>query len=199
MAVTTFTTLARVKVDLQTGGADPLPTTHDDYLNELLRAYSAEFERYLGRYSQVVLRQEQYDVEPGMRVVALNAYPVSSVSTVTNDSGRDFDSGDVSSDDYYLSAKNGLLEFDKTALVSGPGVLRVTYTGGLGTNTTALVRDFPDLAHACDIQVVYHFRRRRSLGASGLSQGGGNVSWEGALDLLPTVKQILDRRRRVRF
>lgn len=199
MAVTTFTTLARVKTHLQTGGADPTASTHDDYLNELLRAYSAEFERYMGRRSQVVERREQFDIEPGQRIIVLPAYPVSSVATVINDTSRDFDGSAISSGDYYVSTKHGLIEIDKAALSYGPGAVRVTWTGGLGSNTTALIRDFPDLAHAADLQVVYHFRRRQSLGASGLSQGGGNVSWEGALDLLPTVKQILDRRKRVRF
>jgi len=199
MSITTFTTLTRVKVHLATGGADPLAATHDDYLNELLRAYSAEFERYLGRRSQVVERREQFNVEPGQHLIVLPAYPVSSVATVINDTGRDFDGSAIDSDDYYVNEEAGLIEVDNVSLIPGRGAVRVTWTGGLGTNTTALVRDFPDLAHACDLQTIYHFRRRQSLGASGLSQGGGNVSWEGALDLLPTVKQILDRRKRVRF
>lgn len=199
MAVTSFTTLARVKAMMETGGADPIAPEHDSYLNQLIVDYSATFERMLGRKSVRGTYQKQFDVEPGQRVIVLDAYPNVSVATVVNDTSRVFSGSTISNADYYVDSDAGLITIDKVSLIPGPGVLRVTWAGGLGTNTTALVRDFPDLAHAADIQVDHHFRRREAMGATGISQGPGNVSWEGAMTLLPTVSDILNARKRVRF
>jgi hypothetical protein len=199
MVVTSFTTLARVKTVMETGGADPVDSSHENYINQLIVGYSAEFERYLGRKSTNQNYRQQFDVEPGQKIIALPAYPNVSVSTVINDSSREFSGSTVSASDYYVDSDNGLIQIDDTSLVPGFGVLLVNWTGGLGTNTTALVRDFPDLASACDTQVAYHFRRRETLGSTGLSQGPGNQSWEGAIDFLPSVRQTLDQRKRVNF
>lgn len=199
MAVTSFTTLARVKASAETGGQDPVDSDNDAYLNQLIADYSAVFETYLGRRSTNGSYREQFDVEPGQGVIVLDAYPNVSVASVYNDSGREFSGSTISAADYHVDSPNGLVQFDKVSLVPGYGSVLINWTGGLGTTTTALVRDFPDLAHACDIQVAHHFRRRDSLGSTGQSLGAGNVSWEGAMNLLPTVKDILDKRKRVRF
>lgn len=199
MAVTSFTTLARVKTALETGGADPVDPSHESYLNQLIVDYSSQFEVYLGRKSTVATYRKQFDVDAGQRVIVLDAYPVTSVATVSNASDRDFSISTISAADRYTDTVNGLITVDKVALIPGPGVVMVNWVGGLGTNTTALVRDFPDMAHAADIQIDHHFRRRESMAATGISQGAGNRSWEGAMTFLPTVVDILNRRRRVYF
>jgi hypothetical protein len=201
MARIDLTTLARVKVHLEGGGADPLGGEDQDwdtYLEELIDATSASMERYLGRATKNERRTEYFDVEAGQRVFPLKGFPTVTISTITNDVDRAWTSGDIGSSDYVIDDDAGLLLIDNTyAVIPGNQVLRVIYSGGPGTTTTVLVSAFPDLAHACDVQVSYHFGRRDNLGATGQSFGDQNKSWVGALDWLPTVKATLDRYRRV--
>ena len=85
---------------------------------------------------------------------------------------------------------------DGVTLSHGPGVLRVIYAGGMAADEDAFIAAFPDIADACDMQVIAHYQRRSQLGAQGVSIGGGNVSYTGPLKLLPEVRAILAKHRR---
>ena len=202
MARIDLTTLARVKVHLEGGGADPLGGEDQDwdtYLEELIGAYSSQMETYLGRASLAESRTETFDVSPGQRIFILKGYPNVAITSIRHDYDRAFTGSTITTADYTLDDDQGLLHIDRYALTPGNQVLRVVYTGGLATTVTAFVGAFPDLAHACDLQVAYHFKRADNLGATAQSFGDQNKSWVGALDWLPTVKATLDRHRRVRL
>ena len=193
-----LTTLARVKVHIEAKGqtighdskADPL-------LEVLIDDYSAAFERYLNRQVLVGATTEYFDVEPGQRVFMLKGYPVGSVTSVYHDTSREWTSGEVDSDNYYLDTTTGVMTVDKHGLYPGAGVFRVIYSGGMGASAAAFITAFPDIAGACDIQVAYHFSRSKSLGAKSVSGRDGSITNEGALKLLPTVRAALNGHRRL--
>lgn len=189
-----LTTLARVLVHLEAGKQAIGASSTTAYVQDLITTYSEVFEKYMGRVTLSGATTQQFDVDSGDRVFAMSAYPVSEVSSVYNDTDRTWTSGAISSDNYYMDG-DGVLTVEY-ALVAGPGVLRVQYTGGMASTTTAFVAAYPDIAGACDEQVAYHFQRREGIGAQGLSVGSANVSWSAAVDLLPKVKKTLDKHRR---
>ncbi len=190
-----LTTLARIKTLL---AIDTAETQHDALLSQLISAVSAEAEVFLDRHAQQVARVEQYDVYNRQAVFFLRGYPVlvAPAPTVNHNLDRDFSGADLSVDAYYLELATGKLTVDRVELTPGPGVLEVSYTGGMAASTAALVTAFPAVAHAVDIQVAFVFQRRHSLGISGFSAEGGSVSLETPVELIPIVKSSLKRFRR---
>jgi hypothetical protein len=200
MSTVAFTTTERVKVHIQAGGAPPPADEWEDYLDELVTAYSGVFETYLSRGSARESRTEYFDVEPGQRVFSLAGYPGVTISSVINDTQRAWTGSTISVTNYTADSDTGLLLIDPGhVLIPGWQVLRVVYSGGLATNVTTMVRDYPDLAHACELQVIHHRARKDTLGSSAQAIEGQSRTWTGALDLLPTVKATLDRYRRVTY
>jgi hypothetical protein len=65
----------------------------------------------------------------------------------------------------------------------------------MSTDTTAFVKDFPDIAYAVDLQVQFLFQRRRDLGVASISGGAGTVTHE-RVTLMPLVLEILEPHRR---
>lgn len=191
-----LTTEARVKVHIEAGGQGLSASSTTGLLNALIASYSEDFEQYMGRVVLSGATTQQFDVDAGDWVFSMAAWPVTTVSSVYNDTDRSWSSGEVDSDNYYMELSSGILSIDGQTLSSGPGVLRVQYTGGMAASTASFIAAYPDIAAACDQQVAYHYQRRQALGAQGLSVGSANVSWVGALDLLPKVKKVLDRHRR---
>ena len=73
--------------------------------------------------------------------------------------------------------------------------LKVTYTGGLGTNTADVVANYSDLALACEMQCRALLRDRDVLGATSVSVAGSAVSFNEPGGWLAEVKRLLDRYR----
>lgn len=192
-----LTTVERVKaLGASKGGA--ITSNPDAYLETLIAAYSAVFERHLGRSVEEMERTETYTVGPSQNEVALRAYPVSAIEGVWNDPGREYgDASEVTA--YYLDSDLGIIHFDYY-LAQGLGALRVTYTGGMapdGTDPTGnFISLFPDVSHAMDLQVWHAWSRSLTPGSSAAGVGGGSVSYTGQLDLLDAVKSILRPHRR---
>lgn len=196
MAAIDLTTVARVKALLNNAHS-----TFDTLFAQLIRFYSARFEKELGRSIETTERTEQYDIETGQSVVVLRAFPVIEVASVVNDGSRQFDGDALDSSLFYVNGDRGLIEFDGVDLVPGPGVLRVTYTAGMtdegATDPTAsFIENYPDIAQAMDLQVAEVYRRKDRLGANSMSFQGGGVGYESAVKLLPEVERTLAFHRR---
>ena len=194
-----LTTLARVKVHLEAGAEEisDSNTRTTGYISALITLYSEMAAKYLGSHSQATARTETYDWGRGQRVLVLRGAPASALSSIRYDLNRDFDSStELDTDDYTLITTPGHVAVDRV-LDSGYGVMRVTYTGGLATSTTAAITAFPDIAGALDVQVAHHFMRRKSIGASAVSMpDGGSLQFPSALDWIPQVRKTLISHRR---
>lgn len=191
-----LTTKERVKVHGEAGG-QKWGTSSDDQLDAIIAGYSADFERMLDRIVLAAAQTETFDVDRGQRVFSLKAYPVTAVTSIINDTERLFTGDALATTEYSLNLATGLLQVDQAYLLPGPGVLQVIYTGGMALTTAAFITAFPALAFAMDLQVLHHYQRRNSLGATSLSAGQGNVSFQGPLKLLPTVLATIKAHRRI--
>lgn len=183
-----LTTIARVK---QYGNITD--TDHDAFLTVLVTAVSAAIEQFLDRHAESKSRTEYHDVLPGQSSFWLKGYPITSIASMTNDIDWDFTTGDIDSGDFIHlgSDDDGRIDVIKGLLLIGDRALKIVYTGGMGTDTTDFISNFPDIATAADQQVLFQFQRRDKLGEQSSTIQGTAVNLQPAITLLPIVKQIL--------
>lgn len=184
-----LTTTARVKSLLSNTAS-----SSDAIINMIVSGVSVTIGNYLNRHAEKVARTEYYDVEPFQQMLQLRGFPVASspVAALTNDVNREFTGVTaIDAGDYYLNLARGSVEFDQVALVPGPGVMKVVYTGGLASSTSALITAYPEIALAADLQAAWLYKRRDVLGTSGISGEGGSISFDNMVGLIPTVKEML--------
>lgn len=183
-------TIDMVKTQLPSKSAEP-----DDliFLEQLIQGVSSQVEAYLDRQITIESNKvEQFDVSLGEWKFDLQAYPVTSVSEVNNDWDRSFESDTVvDSDNYYVDKANGVLWVDKVSLVAGPGVLKVTYSGGMANNQFEFIDSFPEIAQAVVEEVVHRFRNRTNQGYVSLASAGSTVTLVGKSIFLPSVEDVL--------
>jgi hypothetical protein len=200
MAVLQLTTLQRVKLYAEGFGGKSWAAA-DGLIGQLIASASAAIDAYLGRRLLKVARTEDFDLDVAQRIVWLPAFPIDTGTppVVRVDSARAFGDGTiVASAGYAVNARLGCIQFDTYTPVPGPGVCRVTWTGGLAATTDALVADYPDLAQACEQQVLYEVQRRTNPGGTVQQAGGASATYEGPVKLLPRVVELLAPYRRVR-
>ncbi len=189
-----FTTLTRLKTQL-TG----ISTTADDtFLENLITAVSAHFERYMRRNVLKQTYTEQFRIRRWKQVLSLNAYPIESVSSVKYASHNSlFADADALPATSYIIANDGQpghIEFMQEMSLP-QGFAEVVYVGGLAEDQAELELLYPQLVQACDYQCAYEFDRRKALGGN-ITFTGGGTSFDSAIDMLPRVKKILDSFRR---
>lgn len=189
-----LTDVARVKSQLG------ITQVSDDLLlKRLVEAVSCEAEMIMARSAQTLSRTEYHDTERGQRLVCVQAWPITSVTSVYYDTeGLFTDAVDLLTTDDWRLVRDG--ERGEIALqfhtAEAPRSVKVTYTGGMAANTTAFMTSYPDVAQAVTDQVAYVFNRRFTAGVSSVSTQGGSVSVTGGGEMLPSVKATLMRHRR---
>ena len=197
-----LTTKARVKTILAITS-----TQQDAILDQFIVAVSAEVEQFLTRHAEELARVEQFDLIPGDRKIFLRGFPVIAPPTATfelrHDLDRQFTGTPENLDDFYVDFERGVITADRGVIIApgafGPGVLQVTYTGGMAPDTATFITRFSDVAHAVDLQVAFLFRRKDQLGQVAFSSEGGSISIEAPLELISPVKTALERHRRMVF
>lgn len=188
------TTLADVKLILKTVSGD---TSIDSQISDLITAVSARAEEYIGRSFEIAERTETFDVGKRTRSVFLRHWPIDTGQTFTvkNNSLRDFTGATLNTNLYAVDATTGRLFFT-SYLIAGPGVLQVTYTGGIAANAAAL-QAIPSLEYAIRRQVAHEYNRRNSPGIKEPvnSRGGKGLPGEGQLNWLEATRAVLDSYR----
>ncbi len=170
----------------------------ESLLNQLISDVSASAETYLRRAVLSTTRTEYFNVDPFQTVFALSGYPVTSVTSVANDTDRAWASSTIlDSTDYAANLEAGLIEIDGRSLAFGKRVLRVIYIGGMAATMDAFVTAYPDISKAVTIQVVHEFRRSNSLQGDSITTAAGSVAFLGGIDWLAHAKGILDSHRRI--
>jgi hypothetical protein len=192
-----LTTTSRVTTLLGIG-TGTLAALESAALDNLIASVSDTIERFLDRHTTTSARTEFYACDAGSKSVQLRGFPVTTVSTVLHSAEGDFVDGmeTLTADEYQLDAESGILFFRQTR-DPGPLAWKITYTGGLAADTTALIAAYPTLADACEKQVTHEWRRRLALAPQSSDQGGSSVNYTGAVDLLPVVQRILTPYRRI--
>jgi len=192
-------TLANLKAHLGIGAAD---TEYDAVLTKIIGAVSAELARIAGRVANGAACLE---LQTGLvltlnvprdrtQTIYLPCYPVKEISEIKEALFGEFAAATAltANTEYQLEAAVGGL-WRVGYWLRGVQTVRVTWTGGYvaagGTpaaGETALPADIEGWA---TIQCAHEFLRRTTPGASGQSAQGANVSWIGAVDLLPIVRR----------
>lgn len=195
LAVQDFTTLARVKALVQPTGDDG---SQDALIEDMIATVSAQFVRFLGLHALRVERTETYEIRRFYNVVTLDGKPVDSTAAFTLKYGSDLSASSFvtwQAAEYAVHKAAGWVRlFSKTPY--SPGYVRVTYTGGLGTDTDNLIASFPELAGACERQVLYLLQRKSTLGGNVQLGAGGATAFQGEYGLLKDVESVLAAHRR---
>lgn len=174
-------------------------STKDDLIDAAILKVSRGFEQYLARDFEKAARTEDHDLDWATKAVFLKHTPVDTGETfeVRVDGSRAFTGSAIDATGYHLKAQTGRLTLDGVARdVTGPGVLRVAYTGGLAVDSDTLQSAYPDIEYAGRLQVAYEIKRSQDPGSRSTSFGGGNRSWTGQLEMLKSVRATLDGYRR---
>jgi hypothetical protein len=191
-----LSTVARVKTLLGIA-----PSTYDTELGQILTMVSAQAEAYMDRQADSGGTETQYldTMETGTRTVyQLQAFPVSSITTIHYDPDLAYGAATLLSSDDYRVVRNGDVgQFMLLISVAPwPSSLKVVYVGGMAANAGAFVTAFPDIAGAVDAQVAFLFQRRKEFGLEGVSGAGGSISMYSPVTFLPMLRQVLAKYRR---
>lgn len=135
----------------------------------------------------------------GSAYITLKRYPIISITTVKEAVDYDYVNADalIADCDYRLIAQRGCLYriYDKWSEL--PDCVQVVYRGGyvpagqtIGTGETQLP---DDIREAAIEQGSFIFKRRDDIGLSGVGFSGGSYNIFSAMDLLPQVKNILNK------
>lgn len=144
---------------------------------------STAYTLYTDRGASPVLRLSTF-------VILLPVAPVTTLTSVHDDSDRDYGAGDlVDSGDYDLDGDTGLISLRPTRSHGGWSTafaaIKVVCTAGFST-----IPD--DLKHAAIVQTIAWYRGIQRTGAENMSQGGISVRFSPR-ELLPDVREVLDR------
>jgi hypothetical protein len=185
--------------------------SHDRLMRSMITALSASVEKHLGRYVEETARTTYVDVETaGQNVIWMRGYPITTMTSIYEDSSRSYATGSLVSSSNYSSGTESLrigrVEFDYN-LVKGFEVLKVTYTGGMGTSAADFLTNFPELAHAVERQIWFDWNNRDMVGLDSLSGGqisGGNrrqvpflTWWADWGNFIPDLVQEIKNHRSV--
>lgn len=173
---------------------------NNQILQTLISCVSMEIEDYLDRQATIpaTAQTEFFDICPGQQFLQVRAFPITSVTGVWNDSTREFVSSSViDAADYYLDKPRGRFVFDKTFLYSGPGVMKITYLGGMATDTDAFRTTYPAVSFACVQEVAYRFKHRGREAVVSSSMAGASITVIQKKQFTDAVFEILDPYRRV--
>ena len=189
-----FTTLARVKTYMETGGftAD----ANDPLIPGIIAGVSRRMAERMDRGVNITERTEDFDSHPSDHAIILHAFPVTACE-VRHDTQRGFAASTiVDPARYHLRSDRGVVVWDRYSPTYGKGSMRVVYTGGMAADTTAFIAAYPDLALACEMQVAYVLQRRQTPGGTATVAGAGSRTYVGQYTLLDDVAKACDGYKR---
>lgn len=168
-------------------------------VNALIPVVSRQIERYLGREIELKARVEDYSLRQFQRTVLLRNAPVTELTSVSFDPRARFDGSGGNDFDVNLDPETGLLHILDELGEWGPNSLRVSYTGGIAATAEDVVANYPDIAHAANLQLGHILERRVNPGARRDVSAVGGATYTGEVDLLKYAKQLLHPYRRIRL
>ncbi len=190
-----LTTLARAKGLMPQSQQDE---GQDDLIARLIADQSAMISRHIGLHLSTVARVETYELRQHARVLSLDAKPVSAITEILESASIPDDWTTIaatSSSLYVLNKAAGWIRFLKSR-ANDPGFIRVSYTGGFGTDTDGIIAAFPDLSHACDLAVKYEMERLNTLGGDITTIPGASTTFGGQYQMHKEVARLLGYHRR---
>ncbi len=126
------------------------PTADTSIVEDYIDAASGWMNKSTGRKLKSRTLTEYYDVVDPYELI-LREYPITSVTTLHNDTGRSFGSGSlIASTQYEVEKERGTIIMTETILITGRRVAKVVYVAGYSTIP-------PDLANAAMTLAAYWY------------------------------------------
>lgn len=171
-----------------------------DQINQVIPAVSRAIEKYL-EVDGLELRErtEYFNVIAGQNYFALRTIGIVSITSIRSSQLRDWTVDPIDAQYYTFDPVRGILEFDGYYLETGPRTLKVVYEGGIAETVEDLAAaggEYADIMLAAEQQVLFTVTRSPHFGATSLSTGGGNRSFEAPVTLLKDVTDKLDKYKR---
>jgi len=177
---------------------DGSDTTTHDTIDRLIAGVSASFETLLDRWTEETARTVVRDVEMDQSLFSFKGFPIASIASVKFSATRDFAGATAWDTDLYVAPiadpEDHVAWFESVGAI-GRQVMQVTYTGGMGTNTAALVAAFPDIEHAAILEIVDLYQRRDALSFQQRATGADTIQSYPLKMLQPTLEMVARRKR----
>lgn len=162
-------------------------------LDTLLALVCAKIARHIGTldFGPLQSRTEYHD--GGQQFIYTRYFPIISVTSIHDDDDRDYDATTLlDTDEYYIDQNDGRCIYsDMGTFTAGDQNLKVVYTAGWESETTTP----DDIQRAALIQ--FRHEHLRTSASNGVGAFGTRPTIEGESDLLPQVRELLRRWRRV--
>jgi len=174
-------------------------TPPNTFLEKFVDRASQQIESFCRRKMRKrTYADERYDGDGMSPVLIMREYPIVSVTSLYDDTGRDFEASSlVDSDDYEIGADAGTVTRTDSAFAKGTANIKITYEAGYEDDDPRLY----DLTMACVMLAArYYFQSPAGKGRQGvkterLAGGQGDVSF--VQDAMPKeVREILMPYRR---
>lgn len=195
-----LTTLTEVKDYLGLSAS----TDHDTKLEMLINAASRMVASFCGReFVSQAYAGEFYD-GTGTPELVLNQRPVISVTSIYEDSDREFESDDllVAEDDYVVDLMAGVVTRTTTSLLLDEESSDAVWTNGFQTIKVTYVAGYAtvpfDVQQACVELTAHYFNNRGRLGLNSMSLGGLSISF-GQEGIPKYIQTVLEPHRAERF
>ena len=171
----------------------------DTVLTFLIKAVSADFQKWSGRKIDKIEYTEYFDSGENIKSLFVKAYPYDvDAMDVFYDTTRAFASTSelTANTDYVISESNaeaGIIDINAWTSFF-PQAFKVIYTGGMAELTdpdsgAEFWNLYPDIAMAIAEQVMFEFETWSSLGKASVKLGNGQVSFHRPLKKLPKFLQ----------
>jgi len=171
---TDIVSLTEIKAFLKITGTDD-----NALLQMIIDGLKVDFEMEAGCKLWKAARTEYFGLKRGQKYIVLASYPVDTGEdySVYYDTDRTFGSTtELTEDtDFVLDSSRGRIIF-LTEKSSGEKVIKVTYTGGLVADSTALAATYPNLERAAFQRVVYEYNTMKMSGKESVSIRGDVVT-----------------------
>lgn len=166
-------------------------TNSDEQLNNLMSEMSREFIERIDRDIRKKTRTEYHDGKIGQTSICLEHYPVISITSIHDDTDRQFGSNElIPSDDYSFHASSGIVNFE-TSLSSGFKNVKVVYVSGYEET------DIPNDIKSCIKMMI---ARDFLLNSSDLNSKEASQVLQAKLQRLDKrIDEIIARYRRVKI
>lgn len=179
-------------------------TENDQLINRIIVNIESIFNSFTNRKLLLNSTDETYYFTGDDRQkVILPRYPVVSVASVKESYDYDFDNETAltANTDYRVMTATGSIYRIATEWCNYEDGVQVIYKGGFtaagqtpGEGETSMPADLREMAIE---QVSFIYKRKHDIGLSAQSFDGGSINKFAPMDLLPLVKSILDKYRRL--
>lgn len=189
-----ITTSARVKAQRDLSGSG-----FDSFVDKIIAGVSQMAEDYLGRRLLQQSWTEIKQLQSRRRIVSLDAFPITSVTSVRYAPTRDFSTVDpMDSSGYQVLLREGQIDLSGIQTWFERGFVQVIYTGGMATDTAGFIAAYPRIADAADNECVARLNRMRAPDGSPQALNS-SVAYQEQLAPLTDFYAALDPHRRLRL